>query len=177
MRPILKQRRICDILLKRSSTAPPSMECSLPSLTSGRSSPSSISSRKCVRFHDEVEQFIALNTAYQGEGISRYAMGGFAVEEDVFRPTSATSQPPSKSGLRIVAKLPNSTLKNAGEVNSISAVMHNLQDSLKYDHFILPRFDYEDYESNANDDDEWELSMIGMDLKPHAPLIPAGSVY
>ncbi|ESZ94636.1 hypothetical protein SBOR_4983 [Sclerotinia borealis F-4128] len=181
VKPILKQRRICDILLKRqSSVLSVSMESSLPSLSSGRSSPSSTSSRKCVRFHDEVEQFIAVNTSYEGEGVTSYATDESAVEDDVYGSSTIIHvQPPSKACIRIVAKLPNSTLKNADEVNSLSAAVHSLQDSLTHDHFVLPRFEYEEYASIANgdDDDEWELSMIGIDFKPPTSLISMGSVY
>jgi len=181
VKPILKQRRICDILLKRSSSAVSvSLESSLPSLASGRSSPSSSSSRKCVRFHDEVEQFIAVNTARETEGVTSFATGESAVEEDGLDAVGSTAvyvQPPSKVCIQIVAKLPSSTLKHAGEVNSLSAAVQGLQDSLAYDHFVLPRFEYEEYTSIANgdDDDEWELSMIGMDFK--SPARPISVVH
>ncbi|TGO17939.1 hypothetical protein BTUL_0013g00110 [Botrytis tulipae] len=157
VKPILKQRGICDVLLKRSSSAGlESMESSLPSLSSGRSSPTSTSSRKCVRFNDEVEQYIAVNSSY--EEVTDYTTG--------------------KSNMRIVAKLPNSTLKNTVEVDNISAVAYSLQQSLIQDHFVLPRFEYEEYASAANgDDDEWELSMIGMDFKSSTTSISVGGVY
>ncbi|KAI9645478.1 protein phosphatase regulator [Ciborinia camelliae] len=180
LKPILKQRRICDILLKRSSSAVSvSMESSVSSLSSGRSSPASTTSRKCVRFHDEVEQFIAVNISYDGEGVTSYATSESAVEEDVSGSSAIYVQPPSKSYIRIVAKLPNSTLKNVDEVNSLSLAVHSLQDSLTHDHFVLPRFEYEEYASTANgdDDDEWELSMIGMDFKSPRTSLSVGSVY
>ncbi|KAG4035302.1 hypothetical protein MFRU_001g00730 [Monilinia fructicola] len=180
VKPILKQRRLCDILMKRSSSmVSTSMECSLPSLSSGRSSPSSTSSRKCVRFHDEVEQFIAVNTPYKGEGITSYAKAESALEEEVLGSTTSNVQSPSKSYIRTVVKLPKSTSKEVNAVNSLSAAVHSLQDSLQHDHFVLPRFEYEEYASTAisNDDDEWELSMIGMDFKSPSTSMTIGKVY
>lgn len=174
LKPILKQRRICDILMKRSSTrVSVSMESSLPSLASGRSSPSSASLRKCVRFHDQVEQFIAVNTSYKCEGVTSYATGESAVEENVYGSTAIHTQ------AQIVAKLPNSTLKDVDNVDNISAAVNSLQHSLTHDHFVLPRFEYEEYASTANgdDDDEWELSMIGMDFKSTTTSVLGGSVY
>ncbi|KAK6606148.1 protein phosphatase type 1 complex subunit Hex2/Reg1 [Botrytis cinerea] len=171
VKPILKQRGICDVLLKRSSSAGlESMESSLPSLSSGRSSPTSTSSRKCVRFNDEVEQYIAVNNSY--EGVTDYTMGKSTVEGNS---SASMAHSSSKSNMRIVAKLPNSTLKNTVEVDNISAAAYSLQQSLIQDHFVLPRFEYEEYASAANgDDDEWELSMMGMDFKTSTTSISVG---
>ncbi|CAD6454078.1 7a719cf8-a3ba-4979-bf91-ac2bbe77ce52 [Sclerotinia trifoliorum] len=179
VKSILKQRRMCDILLKRPSSAiSVSMESSMTSLTSGRSSPSSTSSRKCVRFNDEVEQFIAVNTSHGNGGVIRYAMGGSTVEEDISVSTGTRIQPCLKASMRLVAKLPNSTLKSVDGIHSLSAAVQSLQDSLKNDHFVLPRFEYEEYASAANgDDDEWELSMIGMDFKTPTNSMLVGRVY
>ncbi|QSZ33857.1 hypothetical protein DSL72_005430 [Monilinia vaccinii-corymbosi] len=181
VKPILKQRRLRDILLKprSSSTGSVSMESSLPSLSSGRSSPSTTSSRKCVRFHDEVEQFVAVNASYKGEGVITCATGE-SLEDDLSASTTGNVQSLSTSYIRTVVKLSNTTQKNANGVHLLSAAVHSLQDSLQHDHFVLPRFEYEEYASivsGNDDDDEWELSMIGKDLKSPVTSMAIRSIY
>ncbi|RAL66272.1 hypothetical protein DID88_005943 [Monilinia fructigena] len=156
VKPILKQRRLCDILMNRSSSiasAFDGMFFAFPFLW------------PIISYIDVVKKI--------------YANGESALEEEVFGSTTSNVQPPSKSYIRTVVKLTNSSSKNVDEVNSLSAAVHSLQDSLQHDHFVLPRFEYEEYASTAisNDDDEWELSMIGMEFKSPSISMTVGKVY
>ncbi|PQE18731.1 phosphatase type 1 complex subunit Hex2 Reg1 protein [Rutstroemia sp. NJR-2017a BBW] len=179
VKPILKRRMVSDILLKRSSStmnAPRRLSSPSPS-SSGRSSPSSSSSRKCVRFHDQVDQFISVNTIPE-ECVPTFSKGESAILEDIPeasepKNTPWTSTPP------IVAKICSTSLKPVREITDLTDAVANLKYSLtSYDYFAQPGFDYTEY-SNANsgdDDDEWESSMIGMDVRPSTKSIPM-SIY
>lgn len=181
VKPILKRRMVSDILLKRSSSAVTSLKRQdfLSPSSSGRSSPSSSSSRKCVRFHDQVDQFIAINTIPEA-CVPTFSKGESAILEDISEDSEPTTSASSTSTPPIVAKLSSTSLKPAREIADLTTAVENLKYSLtSYDYFTQPGFDYTEY-TNANsgdDDDEWESSMIGLDVRHSTTKSVSMSVY
>jgi hypothetical protein len=197
IKPILKKRRASDIMLHRSpslslTTASDSGdEFSAPAMSrsstasssySSISSASSTFSRKSVRFHDRVEQFIAVDTTKDEES---YVL----IHSDTDKTLPETTQPSKRrdafstvespklrssivsptTATSIVTKLPCTKLRNVRDIVSASTSNKTSNYSL-FEQPMKLNFEYQEYMQAERDGDlEWEYSMIGMDsVSPHS---------